>query len=100
MDVSLAASALMFASALWFVAELQSALAPGMAERVVTFLQALWPSWRSCPAGRRAAGLGSESGAGSRKGYAPAREALKGMSGPSTSRNSSGRWPAEVRWAR
>ncbi|MGW9250416.1 DUF998 domain-containing protein [Streptomyces badius] len=43
MDVSLAASALMFASALWFVAELQSARAPGMAERVVTFLQALWP---------------------------------------------------------
>ncbi|MFE3665484.1 DUF998 domain-containing protein [Streptomyces sp. NPDC059164] len=43
LDVSLAASALMFASALWFLAELQSARAPGVAERVVTFLQALWP---------------------------------------------------------
>ncbi|NED09768.1 DUF998 domain-containing protein [Streptomyces sp. SID6648] len=43
LDVSLAASALMFASALWFVAELQTARAPGVAERVVTFLQALWP---------------------------------------------------------
>ncbi|MFB6668290.1 MULTISPECIES: DUF998 domain-containing protein [unclassified Streptomyces] len=43
LDVSLAASALMFASALWFLAELQSARAPGTAERVVTFLQALWP---------------------------------------------------------
>lgn len=42
-DVSLAASALMFASALWFLAELQSGRAPGAAERVVTFLQALWP---------------------------------------------------------
>lgn len=43
LDVSLAASALMLASALWFVAELQTARAPGVAERVVTFLQALWP---------------------------------------------------------
>ncbi|MFF2862818.1 DUF998 domain-containing protein [Streptomyces rubiginosohelvolus] len=43
LDVSLAASALMFASALWFVAELQTARVPGVAERVVTFLQALWP---------------------------------------------------------
>ncbi|MEU4923885.1 DUF998 domain-containing protein [Streptomyces parvus] len=43
LDVSLAASALMFASALWFLAELQSARSPGTAERVVTFLQALWP---------------------------------------------------------
>ncbi|CAM5309761.1 hypothetical protein SCALM49S_09591 [Streptomyces californicus] len=43
LDVSLAASAVMFASALWFLAELQSARAPGTAERVVTFLQALWP---------------------------------------------------------
>ncbi|MEU3320819.1 DUF998 domain-containing protein [Streptomyces sp. NPDC006785] len=43
LDVSLAASALMFASALWFLAELQSARAPGVGERVVTFLQALWP---------------------------------------------------------
>lgn len=43
LDVSLAASALMCASALWFLAELQSARAPGVAERVVTFVQALWP---------------------------------------------------------
>ncbi|MEU0983343.1 MULTISPECIES: DUF998 domain-containing protein [Streptomyces] len=43
LDVSLAASALMGASALWFLAELQSAGAPGVAERVVTFVQALWP---------------------------------------------------------
>ncbi|MDQ0982727.1 DUF998 domain-containing protein [Streptomyces sp. V2I9] len=43
LEVSLAASALMFASALWFLAELQSARAPGAAERVLTFLQALWP---------------------------------------------------------
>ncbi|MFD4236358.1 DUF998 domain-containing protein [Streptomyces sp. NPDC058542] len=42
-DVSLAASALMGASALWFLAELQSEGAPGVAERVVTFAQALWP---------------------------------------------------------
>jgi hypothetical protein len=41
--VSLAASALMCASTLWFLAELQSARAPGVAERVVTFAQALWP---------------------------------------------------------
>ncbi|WP_065484267.1 DUF998 domain-containing protein [Streptomyces sp. PTY087I2] len=43
LDVSLAASALMFASCLWFLAELQTSRAPGTAERVVTFLQALWP---------------------------------------------------------
>lgn len=43
LDVSLAASALMGASALWFLAELQSEGAPGVAERVVTSLQALWP---------------------------------------------------------
>lgn len=43
LDVSLVASALMGASALWFLAELQSAGAPGVAERVVTSLQALWP---------------------------------------------------------
>lgn len=43
LDVSLAASALMGASALWFLAELQSDGAPGVAERVVTSLQALWP---------------------------------------------------------
>ncbi|MFJ8227684.1 DUF998 domain-containing protein [Streptomyces griseus] len=43
LDVSLAASVLMGASALWFLAELQSAGAPGIAERVVTFVQALWP---------------------------------------------------------
>ncbi|MFH9267670.1 MULTISPECIES: DUF998 domain-containing protein [unclassified Streptomyces] len=43
LDVSLAASALMCASALWFLAELQGAGAPGVAERVVTFVQALWP---------------------------------------------------------
>ncbi|MFH9610957.1 DUF998 domain-containing protein [Streptomyces sp. NPDC017448] len=42
-DVSLAASGVMFASALWFWAELQSGRAPGVAERVVTFLHALWP---------------------------------------------------------
>ncbi|RLV64496.1 integral membrane protein [Streptomyces sp. CBMAI 2042] len=42
-DVSLAASALMGATAFWFLAELQSVGAPGVAERVVTFLQALWP---------------------------------------------------------
>ncbi|MEI7030441.1 DUF998 domain-containing protein [Streptomyces pratensis] len=42
-DVSLAASAVMCASALWFLAELQSAGVPGVAERVVTFAQALWP---------------------------------------------------------
>ncbi|MER6193689.1 DUF998 domain-containing protein [Streptomyces cyaneofuscatus] len=43
LDVSLAASALMGATAFWFLAELQSAGEPGIAERVVTFLQALWP---------------------------------------------------------
>lgn len=43
LDVSLTVSALMGASALWFLAELQSAGAPGIAERVVTFCQALWP---------------------------------------------------------
>ncbi|MFG3407992.1 DUF998 domain-containing protein [Streptomyces sp. NPDC048142] len=43
LDVSLAASALMCASALWFLAELQNAGVPGVAERVVTFSQALWP---------------------------------------------------------
>ncbi|WP_228992756.1 DUF998 domain-containing protein [Streptomyces sp. DH8] len=42
-DVSLAASGVMFASALWFWAELQCGRAPGAAERVLTFLQALWP---------------------------------------------------------
>lgn len=56
LDVALAASALMGAAALWFVAELQSAGAPGVAERVVTFVQALWPFLVvvSC---RRGAGL-------------------------------------------
>ncbi|WP_145501594.1 DUF998 domain-containing protein [Streptomyces sp. CFMR 7] len=43
LDVALGASALMGATALWFLAELQSAGAPGVAERVVTFVQALWP---------------------------------------------------------
>ncbi|MFD3414242.1 DUF998 domain-containing protein [Streptomyces cyaneofuscatus] len=43
LDVLLAASALMGATAFWFLAELQSAGEPGIAERVVTFLQALWP---------------------------------------------------------
>ncbi|MFH9752457.1 DUF998 domain-containing protein [Streptomyces griseus] len=43
LDVSLAASALMGASALWFLAELQGDGTPGVAERVVTFVQALWP---------------------------------------------------------
>lgn len=42
-DVALGASAFMGAAALWFLAELQSAGAPGIAERVVTFAQALWP---------------------------------------------------------
>ncbi|PCG87363.1 hypothetical protein CIB93_04275 [Streptomyces sp. WZ.A104] len=42
-DVSLAASAFMGATALWFLAELQVGRAPGVAERVVTFVQALWP---------------------------------------------------------
>ncbi|MEV4876633.1 DUF998 domain-containing protein [Streptomyces cyaneofuscatus] len=42
-DVALAASALMGATAFWFLAELQSAGEPGIAERVVTFVQALWP---------------------------------------------------------
>ncbi|MEV1048892.1 DUF998 domain-containing protein [Streptomyces sp. NPDC049916] len=43
LDVSLAASALMGATALWFLAELHGGRAPGAAERVVTFVQALWP---------------------------------------------------------
>lgn len=41
--VSLTASALMCASAVWFLAELKSGGAPGVAERVLTFVQALWP---------------------------------------------------------
>ncbi|MYR40393.1 DUF998 domain-containing protein [Streptomyces sp. SID4944] len=59
------ASALMGATALWFLAELQSAGAPGVAERVVTFVQALWPFLVvvSC---RR--GVGSRSGGEGRGG--------------------------------
>ncbi|WP_405798288.1 DUF998 domain-containing protein [Streptomyces sp. NBC_01506] len=41
--VSVVASALMCACALWFVFELRSGKAPGVAERVVTVVQALWP---------------------------------------------------------
>ncbi|MEV8565145.1 DUF998 domain-containing protein [Streptomyces sp. NPDC051322] len=41
--VSLSASALMCVSAMWFVVELQTGRAPGVAERALTFLQALWP---------------------------------------------------------
>ncbi|MEW1613098.1 MULTISPECIES: DUF998 domain-containing protein [unclassified Streptomyces] len=43
LDVALTASALMGAAALWFLIELRSAGSPGIAERVVTFVQALWP---------------------------------------------------------
>ncbi|MBH0247514.1 DUF998 domain-containing protein, partial [Streptomyces cavourensis] len=62
---ALGASALMGATALWFLAELQSAGAPGVAERVVTFVQALWPFLVvvSC---RR--GVGSRSGGEGRDG--------------------------------
>lgn len=41
--VSVVASTLMCACALWFVLELQTGKSPGVAERVVTFAQALWP---------------------------------------------------------
>ncbi|WP_405683847.1 DUF998 domain-containing protein [Streptomyces sp. NBC_01387] len=42
-NVSVMASALMCAGALWFAIELQTGQAPGIAERVVTFVQAVWP---------------------------------------------------------
>ncbi|MFD3920922.1 DUF998 domain-containing protein [Streptomyces sp. NPDC058595] len=41
--VAIVASALMCVCALWFVFELRNGKAPGVAERVVTFVQALWP---------------------------------------------------------
>ncbi|WP_328321532.1 DUF998 domain-containing protein [Streptomyces sp. NBC_00388] len=41
--VSLVASAVMAAGALWFAVELQVGHEPGIAERAVTFAQALWP---------------------------------------------------------
>lgn len=41
--VALAASVGMCLCALWFVFELQSGKAPGLAERVVTLVQAIWP---------------------------------------------------------
>ncbi|MET9551306.1 DUF998 domain-containing protein [Streptomyces sp. NPDC006645] len=41
--VSVVASVLMCLCALWFVFELQSGKAPGLAERVVTVVQAIWP---------------------------------------------------------
>ncbi|MFJ4963826.1 hypothetical protein EES43_28670 [Streptomyces sp. ADI96-02] len=42
-NVSILATSLMCANAVWFVVELQSGQAPGVAERVLTFVQALWP---------------------------------------------------------
>ncbi|MFD3484790.1 DUF998 domain-containing protein [Streptomyces sp. NPDC058665] len=55
--VSVAASVLMCAGAAWFAVELQNGHAPGVAERVVTFVQAVWPLvvavscrvWRDSP---------------------------------------------------
>lgn len=41
--VAVLASALMCATAVWFTVVLQTGTAPGIAERVVTFAQALWP---------------------------------------------------------
>lgn len=41
--VSVIASVLMCAGAAWFAVELQNGQAPGVAERVVTFVQAVWP---------------------------------------------------------
>ncbi|MFC8827762.1 DUF998 domain-containing protein [Streptomyces sp. NPDC057137] len=41
--VSIVASAAMCLCALWFVFELQNGKAPGIAERVVTVVQAVWP---------------------------------------------------------
>ncbi|WP_405616808.1 DUF998 domain-containing protein [Streptomyces sp. NBC_01511] len=41
--VSVVASTLMCLCALWFVFELQGGKAPGIAERVVTLAQAVWP---------------------------------------------------------
>lgn len=41
--VSVVASALMGGCALWFVIELQNGATPGIPERVVTFVQAVWP---------------------------------------------------------
>lgn len=41
--VALIASVLMCLCALWFVFELQNGKSPGVAERVVTFVQAVWP---------------------------------------------------------
>ncbi|WP_329145460.1 DUF998 domain-containing protein [Streptomyces niveus] len=41
--VSIVASALMCLCALWFVFELQGGKSPGIAERVVTVVQAVWP---------------------------------------------------------
>ncbi|MEV0776664.1 DUF998 domain-containing protein [Streptomyces sp. NPDC050433] len=41
--VAVIASALMCGCALWFVLELRNGKAPGVAERVVTFVQAVWP---------------------------------------------------------
>lgn len=42
-NVAVVATVLMCLCALWFVFELRSGKAPGAAERVVTFVQALWP---------------------------------------------------------
>ncbi|MET4926921.1 DUF998 domain-containing protein [Streptomyces sp. PSRA5] len=41
--VSVVASTLMCLCAVWFVFELRSGQSPGVAERVVTFVQAVWP---------------------------------------------------------
>lgn len=43
LKVSVVASTLMCLCALWFVFELRGGQAPGVAERVVTFVQAVWP---------------------------------------------------------
>ncbi|MFI6085183.1 DUF998 domain-containing protein [Streptomyces sp. NPDC051217] len=43
LKVSVIASVLMCAGAAWFALELQNGEAPGVAERVVTFVQAVWP---------------------------------------------------------
>ncbi|MFD3523119.1 DUF998 domain-containing protein [Streptomyces sp. NPDC058653] len=70
--VAVVATVLMCAAAVWFAVELQNGQAPGVAERVVTFVQAVWPLvvaiscrvWSGAPAPARERSTGPEQPAG------------------------------------
>ncbi|MFC8918669.1 DUF998 domain-containing protein [Streptomyces sp. NPDC057116] len=56
---AMAATALMCLGALWFVVEMRQQGAPGVAERLVTFMQSLWPFVVVVSCLRHADGAGS-----------------------------------------